>query len=73
MSEWVSVKDKLPAEFEDVLTCNMNGNCLDEKAPIIGYFQLGLWFWVDRTDFDHFENIYPTHWMPMPVLPKMEE
>jgi len=66
MSEWISIEDRLPDENIAVLTSNAEGLCQDEREPEIGFYESGHWFWVDRTNFDHYSELSPTHWMPLP-------
>ena len=61
MKDWISVKTKLPKEFEDVLLFQEN-----EGHP---YIEIGY----RKGEF--FENFTyelngVTHWMPLPKLPK---
>lgn len=64
--KWISVKDKLPEEGTDVLSCNIKSKeiAIDyivkfESEPL-GYI------WACRLQ-DEFNNV--THWMPLPELP----
>ena len=68
--DWINVEDHLPDENTAVLTCNCNGWNMDEMEPEIGYFESGHWFWVDRTNFSHYDVLHPTHWMPLPSIPR---
>lgn len=59
-NEWISVKDRLPKLFEDVLTYDADEkifiNWLEELVDGIGYFAYG--------------GKLVTHWMPLPEPPK---
>lgn len=59
-ANWISVKNRLPKLFEDVLTYYGNGkiliNWLEEFEDGIGYFAYG--------------GKAITYWMPLPELPK---
>ena len=64
MSEWISVKDRLPSEFETVIV----GRSDDHVCPCAReamhrgngkFMQSGL-----NIDF-----VNPTHWMPLPEPP----
>ena len=63
MTEWISVKDRLPKLFEDVLTYDGDGgiriNWLEELVDEVAYFAYG--------------GKYVTHWMPLPEPPKIVE
>lgn len=75
MAEWISVKDKLPIQCEDVLTY---GEIPDEEAyetysPIyVGFYENGKFY----STYDYYEQYiyislqYVTHWMPLPEPPK---
>ena len=57
--DWISVKDRLPELFEDVLTYDDVGICinwLEELVDEVAYFAYG--------------GKYVTHWMPLPESPK---
>lgn len=62
MTEWISVKDRLPKLFEDVLTYDVDGeiiiNWLEELVDGIGYFVYG--------------GKIVIHWMPLPMPPRGE-
>lgn len=61
VQEWISVKDRLPEPFVDVIAFSggheMNIDCVDNR---------GRWYssYMDRED--------ATHWMPLPQPPKGE-
>ena len=61
--EWISVKDRLPELFEDVLTYDVDGgiriNWLEELVDEVAYFAYG--------------GKYVTHWMLLPEPPKIVE
>lgn len=57
MNEWISVNDEMPKEHSLVLVCNVNSKCyVISRVSHSGIFQ------------NCFFN--PTHWMPLPELPK---
>jgi len=69
---WTSVKDALPDENIEVLVCNMNGSCLDERDPVIAYWEDG-WHSIAWWDFDQSATPLVTHWMQLPTLPAIKE
>jgi hypothetical protein len=63
VQEWISVKDRLPEKFVDVLSyCDHNASfqidCVDEK---------GKWYSEYK-----YSGYTVTHWMPLPQPPKGE-
>lgn len=63
--EWISVKDRLPEDMVDVLTCDAKGNIhvMWHHHDFMHPFNVG------RNDLRY----YPvTHWMPLPQPPKGE-
>lgn len=62
MSEWISVKERLPERFEPVLVCReKNGSPYVEQ----GHKDVGEWWKVYGTRTKHI-----THWMPLPEPPE---
>lgn len=69
--EWISVKERLPNENQEILFCNndirdWNGNPVQTTAHC-GYFANNgnFYSWLDSLD-----RFTPTHWMPLPEPPK---
>ena len=74
MSEWISVEDRLPAPFIEVLCYNPNRRD-----------KYGTGYWVDRDDFrdgqfwvyrgssggskNRIASLVPTYWTPLPEAP----
>ena len=57
-SEWISVEDRLPTTYQDVLCYDGHNYCVD-------FIRLdGTWC---DAELHHFEI---THWMPLPEAPK---
>lgn len=56
MNEWISVKDRLPKEEEEVLTFGSYGY-------VVGYYSSEVYDW--QTTYGEV-----THWMPLPDKPK---
>ena len=67
-SPWISVKDDLPCNHKELISLDDKSDTLYVVAAIHGIIILsrmykfeGKWSW---------ENDEPTHWMPIPELPK---
>jgi len=62
MSEWISVKDRLPKNFEPVIVCRRgkDGTIVEQ-----GFKDAGSWWKVYGT---RTKNV--THWMPLPEPPE---
>lgn len=75
MNDWISVKEKVPLEFDDVL-------CFCEQLDDTATFEKGKRYfcidqWVEWTDgwghsfrTDRFYGARVTHWMPLPKPPE---
>jgi len=63
--EWISVKERLPEEGQDVLVC-VNGQVL------VSYVHGMKGFSSEWGLADNGETIWPSHWMPLPEAPKGE-
>lgn len=63
MSEWISVKDRLPDRFQPVIICRdgPKGTTIVEE----GFRDVGDWWKVYGTRVKKV-----THWMPMPEPPQ---
>lgn len=71
MTEWISVKDRLPEECVDVLIFNSN------HIPVVGFLtylnknEPINWTVCDWHDSELTVEVdYVTHWMPLPKLPE---
>lgn len=69
MSEWISVKDRLPGKGNDVLMYFDTGNMA------VGFWHDGdecFTFWSAYADYGWYTDcdFEPTHWMPLPEPPK---
>lgn len=68
--EWISVEDGVPMEGQNVL-CYENGNYY------IAFYEnmdnvISWWDWVDFDRDNIWNEVCPTHWMPLPEAPKMK-
>jgi len=66
MSEWISVKDRLPKEStrKNLLMYIISSNI--DKVVFVSFFIKGEWVLGKNNAF---KNI--THWMPLPKPPKL--
>ena len=64
MSEWISVKDRLP--------CDINKNIIltDKEYVFIGFFNEENKFMLNREQSCSECDYFITHWMPLPEPPK---
>lgn len=71
MSEWISVKDKLPKYSKEVLTYTPGMAMPIRVDAYDGYYgeDDGKWYEGWRYRGNHAENRI-THWMPLPEPPK---
>ena len=63
MSEWISLVDSFPEKLKLVLLA-------DKEDFYIGSFDVsfeGNLVWIEHREL---MTIYPTHWQPLPELPK---
>lgn len=60
MSEWISVKDRMPDEDTLVLVYSRQGSYMNLK---VDYIHGGKWF----------NSMLVTHWRPLPDLPENED
>ena len=60
--EWISVEDRLPEDYQHILT--YDGNCVE---PGVFYEKSGF-FELDKYESDPLWAV--THWMPLPKPPK---
>ena len=70
-NQWISVEDDLPCNHKELLNPDGKGETSYVVAIIHGYIIMsrmyklnGKWYW---------ENDEPTHWFPIPELPKESE
>lgn len=71
MSEWISVKTKIPEIETHVLACD------SDSQAVVFINKRGEWDLVHKWDcgccYDSEEVDYFTHWMPLPPLPVGEQ
>ena len=58
-SDWISVDERLPKQWEMVLVC------CDDIISTDFIASTGRWF-------EHIDHTSVTHWMPLPEAPKMK-
>ncbi len=65
-SEWVSVEEALPTEWENVLV-------FEDGGISIAFIDIKSW-WDYESYYknDTWHQVFPTHWMPLPEPPKMK-
>lgn len=69
MTEWISVKDRLPDFFDEVIVYD---NCGYESLVSIAWRRSGSnggWIWDSRMSYPE-ELVNVTHWMPLPKPPE---
>ena len=74
MSEWVSVKDRLPSKFSYYLTVNMNARFVSRFANqrILKFRpKEKKWWWYEPIGYSQDESV--THWMPLPKPPGVSD
>ena len=62
-----------PKENVDVEVCDMSKPSLDEREPVIAYYEKGEWVCVFPYNFDVYSYITPTHWRYIPPAPEGEQ
>lgn len=79
MTEWISVKDELPEEYDWVLVTYVdNKNRSLRYVLSVGSIRNGFWTIkesladpaVKCRDFEKEYNVIVTHWMPLPYPPR---
>lgn len=72
MSEWISVKDRVPDDYVEVFYIALNEN--GSKERMTGHRENGRWthccLWYSTIHLN--DEIKVTHWMPLPEPPVME-
>lgn len=70
MNQWISVKDRLPEDFREVLYFAIT-NDTETREIMTGHREYNKWmhccsFYSSRTLND---NVIVSHWMPLPEYP----
>ncbi|WP_179209332.1 DUF551 domain-containing protein [Eikenella corrodens] len=65
-SEWISVKDRMPGEVRNYLTCNAGG-----VVRVCRFDGKNFSYWeYDEEEWEDIEVIYfPDYWQPIPTAP----
>lgn len=77
MSEWISVKDKLPNENGTYIVYTHDGKLANgwvwfDDAVVVADYTFGMWWWYNKNGIDFDITDIVTHWMPLPEPPRME-
>jgi hypothetical protein len=68
---WISVKDRLPDDQEEVLTCWLEEKMIQVQTYYLEYAGSGPW-WMFGWQNHLLSAGHITHWMPLPELPEDE-
>lgn len=71
-NQWISVKDGLPCNHEELLINNKKETktvlvIVNGRIIMGSMYKKRKWHWFTGT------GVEPTHWMPLPELPKEQE
>ena len=70
MSEWISVKDKLPEVIgEEMLVVGSSGLGPEPYITLVEYLGNGHWGTTRDDELNGFNSRTITHWMPLPLPP----
>lgn len=71
--EWISVKDRLPEDYEKVIAyCNKTNKYFVGFARKSSYSGDTYWLLVGASGAVYYVKSKVTHWMPLPEPPKEE-
>ena len=68
-SSWINIKDYLPCNHEELLINNQK----ETKTVLVivnGRIMMGSMYKKRKWHWENVTGIEPTHWMPLPELPK---
>lgn len=71
-NQWISVEDDLPCNHNELISLEKSSKYLKATVYVIARIN-GIYFLNRMYELDgkwHWENDKPTHWMPIPELPK---
>ena len=69
-NQWISVNDRLPEPYEDVLVCMYLPFRERNKQAVTLSYYLGD---DEGYFFDEDAGVRVTHWLPLPALPERED
>lgn len=72
MNKWISVKDRLPDEEENVLVwkkgySQMGAFRVSDRRGLENFYLINDWGWGERDIVLKLDGV--THWMPLPETP----
>ncbi len=73
-AQWVSVKDRMPEPWVEVLACHIIDDHKRE-IDIANVDNSGAWVfpWIGRLSKEETAPVWVTHWMPVPAGPDMNK
>jgi len=66
-TEWISVKDRLPDNHDDVLVVGEGWDNMNWWR--IYFYEKGIWYTIDGDEVNEQSQSKITHWMPLPEPP----
>jgi len=77
MADWISVKERLPELYQNVLVHYYNPHCVEPHNFAVAFRQNGLDEFIPGKHIWHVDSspleldeLDVTHWMPLPEPPK---
>ena len=68
---WKPVSE-IPRENVNVEVCDLSKTSLDEREPVIAYYEQGEWICVFPYNFNVYAYVTPTHWRYIQPAPEGE-